>query len=221
MGDRAVPLLLVRNPKARRYILRLQPDGVARVTVPRGGTIDFALNFAQRHAHWVEKQLQKPKPPPLLPKTWAHGTEVLLRGLPTALELIDGHVKLGDLSFRHQGDLLNLRPLVEWHLRRVITSELEQRTFELAQLHNVPVKRVTVRDQRSRWGSCSPRGTVSLNWRLVQTPLFVRDYIILHELMHLREMNHSARYWKNVEQVCPDYLEAEKWLRKHAGLLRT
>jgi hypothetical protein len=77
-----------------------------------------------------------------------------------------------------------------------------------------------VRNQRSRWGSCSRRRTISLNWRLIQTPAFVRDYIILHELMHLREMNHSARFWRQVEIVCPDYRNAEHWLKQHSRMLR-
>ncbi len=101
-----------------------------------------------------------------------------------------------------------------------MVAELVPRTLELAQQHQLRVTRVTVRNQRSRWGSCSARGTISLNWRLIQTPLFVRDYIILHELMHLREMNHSARYWRCVEEVCPDYRTAEAWLKANHGLLR-
>jgi predicted metal-dependent hydrolase len=82
------------------------------------------------------------------------------------------------------------------------------------------VRRVTVRNQRSRWGSCSRRGTISLNWKLIQAPPFVRDYIILHELMHLRQMNHSARFWREVENVCPEYQVAGKWLKQNSGLLK-
>jgi predicted metal-dependent hydrolase len=98
--------------------------------------------------------------------------------------------------------------------------ELPARVAELAAQHGLTVKCVSVRNQRSRWGSCSARGVVSLNWRLVQTPEFVRDYIIVHELMHLREMNHSSRYWKLVYEAFPRTDEAEKWLKRHAGLLR-
>jgi predicted metal-dependent hydrolase len=97
--------------------------------------------------------------------------------------------------------------------------ELPARVLELAAPHHLPVQRVTVRNQRSRWGSCSRRGTISLNWRLVQTPLFVRDYLVLHELAHLREMNHSSRFWSEVERICPDFPEAERWLKQHSGLL--
>ena len=78
---------------------------------------------------------------------------------------------------------------------------------------------MTVRNQRARWGSCSATGGISLNWRLVQTPEAVRDYIIHHELMHLREMNHSARFWARVEEVCPGWRDAERWIRRNGSLV--
>jgi predicted metal-dependent hydrolase len=89
-----------------------------------------------------------------------------------------------------------------------------------AEQHGLSVKRVTVRNQKSRWGSCSRRGTISLNWRLIQAPGFVADYIILDELMHVRQMNHSRKFWHEVESVCPGFTEAEKWLKQHTSLLR-
>ena len=92
--------------------------------------------------------------------------------------------------------------------------------LEYAAVHQLPVRRITVRNQRSRWGSCSRRGTISLNWRLIQAPPFVRDYLILHELSHVREMNHSPRFWREVERVCPDYETAERWLKQHSALLK-
>ena len=111
----------------------------------------------------------------------------------------------------------DLRPAVEQHLRALARRELTVRAEALARQHGAPMRRVTVRNQKSRWGSCSVRGTVSLNWRLIQVPDTVRDYIILHELMHLRHLNHSARFWAEVEKVCPDYRAAEEWLKHHAA----
>jgi predicted metal-dependent hydrolase len=111
----------------------------------------------------------------------------------------------------------NLRPALEEHLRALARRELAERAEELARQHGAPMRRVMVRSQRSRWGSCSVRGTISLNWRLVQVPETVRDYIILHELTHLRHLNHSARFWAAVEKVCPDYRAAEAWLKRHSA----
>lgn len=109
---------------------------------------------------------------------------------------------------------LDYRKLVFAHLRRLAERELPPRTRELAGVHHIAINRVTVRAQRTRWGSCSARGTISLNWRLIQAPASVGDYLIIHELMHRREMNHSSRYWKLVEAAFPDYRRAEQWLKR-------
>jgi len=113
----------------------------------------------------------------------------------------------------------DLRPTLEAHFTRRAKIELPARAWEISALVRVEVRHVTVRNQRSRWGSCSAGGTISLNWRLVQTPDFVRDYIIHHELMHLREMNHSDRFWARVEEVCPGWREAERWIKRNGSLL--
>jgi predicted metal-dependent hydrolase len=222
-GTRPVRLCFVRNRRARRYILRLRPDGAARVTVPRGGSLAEAKRFVERNVPWLEQQVLRQATRPRGPATWPAGTEIFFRGERVRLE----HGANGEAGLVHVGTELvpvpdqtaDLRPAIERHLRRMATKELSRRVFELAVLHDLPVRRVTVRNQRSRWGSCSRRGTISLNWRLVQTPVFVRDYLVLHELAHLREMNHSRRFWNEVARLCPGFREAEKWLKQHSGLL--
>ena len=216
---RDVPIRFVSNPRARRYILRVQADGTARVTVPRGGTKRGAMDFAERQAGWVERQLQNP-PRHLQPEAWRPGTEILYRGQTVRLGWQAGEVRCADHCVRVESEGDDFRLPLEKYLSGVSAEELTARTFELAATHQLAVRRVTVRNQRSRWGSCSAKRTISLNWRLVQTPAFVRDYIILHELMHLREMNHSLRFWNLVKEVCPNYPEAEAWLKSHAELLR-
>ena len=91
--------------------------------------------------------------------------------------------------------------------------ELPARLLELAALHGLTVGRVSVRNQRWRWGSCSRGGHICLNWRLVDFPAWVRDYVMLHELMHLRRLDHSSRFWKLVAKACPEYQAARAWLR--------
>lgn len=217
-----VPLVLVRNLRARRYVLRVQADGSARVTVPRGGTLADARAFARRHAAWFERALARQRARPVPPRHWLAGHAVLFRGEACALELTpDGRaVRLGGELVRVPDPASDLRPFVERHLWRLAARELPPRVLAHAQAHGLAVRRVSVRNQRSRWGSCSRTGTISLNWRLVQTPDHVVDYIILHELMHLREMNHSARYWREVARVCPEYETAERWLKANSELLR-
>ena len=221
IGSRTVPLLLVRHPRARRYLLRLRPDGTARVTIPRGGNLSGARAFVERSRGWLEEQFQRLQSQPHLPAAWHAGTEILFRGKQVRLEASDaGRIHFGSENLVMADLVADLRPAVEKHLRDLAARELPLRVLDLAARHHLTVQRVTVRNQKSRWGSCSRRGAVSLNWRLVQMPESVRDYIIFHELAHLKQMNHSARFWREVEQLCPDYRAAEHWLKTHRRQLR-
>ena len=105
-------------------------------------------------------------------------------------------------------------------LRARARRELPPRLLELAALHGVTVSRVSVRNQRLRWGSCGRDGHICLNWRLVLMPESVRDYVLIHELMHVRRMDHSPAYWRLVENACPDYRVARNWLRQNGPGLR-
>ena len=223
IGTQTVPIQFARNRRARHYIIRVQPDGSVRATVPRVGSIKEARSFAERNLDWILKQIQKRHENPTRPTAWQHGTEILYRGEKFQLVVSPNHdrhlVQFGDqtLHVRHAD---NLRLPIERHLRKLATKELTARTLALARQHTLTVNRVTIRNQRSRWGSCSRRGTISLNWRLIQMPDAIRDYVILHELAHTREHNHSQRFWRLVEKLCPNYREAKLWIRQHRGLLR-
>lgn len=221
VNGREIPVALVRNRRARRYVLRLRADGLARLTVPRHGSAAEAWQFAQRQTAWLERQLHHFSLRPTRPKEWPAGAEIFFRGERVKIEADADAIRVGSERIPLADDVggADLRPVIENHLRALAGKELRARALELAALHELAVRGVTVRSQRSRWGSCSSGGVISLNWRLVQTPLFVRDYIILHELMHLRQMNHSAGFWREVEQACPDYRRAKLWLKENPGLL--
>lgn len=104
-------------------------------------------------------------------------------------------------------------------LRAAASTVLPARLRELAGTHGLNVSTVTVRNQRTLWGSCSRRGAISLNWRLMLMPADVRDYILIHELAHLKHANHSRRFWATVESMCPRYRDAHRWLRAHGATL--
>jgi predicted metal-dependent hydrolase len=108
------------------------------------------------------------------------------------------------------------RELRERATRERATRELPRRLLELAAQHGVAVTRVSVRNQRWRWGSCSPNGHICLNWRLVNMPDSVRDYVMIHELMHLKRMDHSPKFWKLVAAACPDFKAARALLRAYS-----
>ena len=172
-----IDFYFIRHRRARRYLLRVDPDGRVRVTIPRGGSRREADAFAARHIDWIARQRAKlPPSPPLSPD--------------------------------------ERRSYV-----RQAKRELPARLLELAARYGLTVARVTVRNQRSRWGSCGRDGHITLNWRLVRMPAWVRDYVIVHELMHLRRMDHSPAYWQHVAAACPQYADARAWLRAHGRTL--
>ena len=211
-------VVLIRNRRARRYILRVLQDGTVRVTMPRWGARRDALDFVERSRSWIEQQRQARDREAARDRLWLPGTHVLVDGRPARLDVnaIPGGtlVMVGDVCVSRRTGMPtpDLRPLVEGWLRGRARCELPAALMALAGQHGVTVTRVSIRNQRSRWGACSPRGTITLNWRLVQVPFFVREYVMLHELMHRRELNHSRRFWRHVAQVCPRYREAREWL---------
>ena len=105
-------------------------------------------------------------------------------------------------------------------LRARARADLPVRLRELAATHGLRVVQVSIRNQRTRWGSCSRDGRVCLNWRLVAMPDWVRDYVMIHELMHLKRLDHSPAYWRLVAAACPRFREARQWLRLHGPELR-
>jgi predicted metal-dependent hydrolase len=218
-------IVFKRSATARNYRLSLSRDGVAVATIPTRGSLREAERFVQMNHEWLERARERQRRRPRAAPVWTIGTQVLWRGSfeqirPAALGEKPS-VCLGADVFRVPRLEGDLRPLLEARIIRLAKVELPARAWELAAQTRMNVTRVSVRDQRSRWGSCTAAGAISLNWRLVLTPESVRDYIICHELMHLREMNHSARFWACVEEVFPEWREAEAWIKRnggHAGL---
>jgi predicted metal-dependent hydrolase len=208
---------LVRRPRARRYLLRLQPDGTARLVIPRRGSRAEALRFLERNEAWLLERFRHWQARVSTRRAWIDGVTFLFRGVDVMLR-VESQPGGVQLRFADQALLASqagdYREVIAAHLREIAERELPLRTRELAQHHGITIQRVTVRAQKTRWGSCSARGTISLNWRLVQAPPLVSDYLIVHELMHRREMNHSARYWNLVANAFPEYRTAEKWLKQ-------
>jgi len=205
----------VRVRRARRYILRVRPDGTLRVTVPRGGSRREAEAFVRRHAQWIARERRRVRADHA-PVEWHAGSQILYRGSPTTITVdADGGgfiIGYGDRRVRVEA-LTDIRAVVECDLRDLARAELIPRLHALAGGLGLTVGRVSIRNQRSRWGSCAHNGNIALNLRLVQMPEIVRDYVLVHELMHIRQQNHGPRFWKLVAAAFPEYRECERWLR--------
>jgi len=206
----------VRINRARRYIIRVRPDGSLRVTIPRGGSHRHAQVFLEEQRKWTEGERLRVLAQHA-PAKWSEGDTILLRGRPVRLSVVRENaatwLDIDGERLRLRNVPGDLRPAAEECLTRIARRELIPRLNELAQVHGLTVGRITIRNQRSRWGSCARSGAVALNFRLVQTPDEVRDYVLIHELMHVKQQNHSRRFWRLVEAACPEFRAAERWLR--------
>jgi predicted metal-dependent hydrolase len=207
----------VRVRRARRYILRVRPDGTLRVTVPRGGSCAAGQEFAEKHREWVERERARIRAE-RTSERWVPGAAILFRGERAVISAEPGVggrtlVTYGDRRVAVDAGVLDFRAAIEADLRALARVELVARLHELAAPHDLAVGRVSIRSQQSRWGSCSRAGAVALNYRLVQMPPAVADYVLLHELMHLKQQNHSRRFWRLVQNVCPAFRDAERWLK--------
>ena len=216
-GDLVLPVHMIRVRRARRYILRVRQDGSLRVTLPRGGSRVEAIEFAKRHLAWALRERARQLSAPQVPGAWTAGTQILVDGEPVtiACQTIGSQIvcTAGDVRVGIALGTRDLRPAFEAAFVRRARRDLPPRLLQFAAEHGLIVTRVSIRNQRSRWGSCSRSGAIALNFRLVQMPPRVRDYILLHELMHLRQPNHSRRFWSLVASVCPAFRDAERWLK--------
>jgi predicted metal-dependent hydrolase len=217
---------LQRHRQARRYTLRVQSATREVVlTMPPRGSIRDARAFAQKHGAWIAARLMGlPAPAP-----FRHGTVVPLRGEPHRIEHRPNErgtvwIELGDDGSRAlcvAGEAPHIGRRLRDHLKREAKRELEASSRRAADALGVKIKRVSIRDQSSRWGSCSTTGVLSYSWRLILAPPFVLEYLAAHEVAHLVEMNHSRAFWRVVARIYPNMARAKTWLDAHGADLHS
>ncbi len=221
--DQAVyEVRLRRHRRARRYTLRVHTASRDVVlTMPLRGSVREARSFALKHGAWIAARLAR------LPGVAPFGDGMILplRGEPHRIahrpkERGTVWIEMGSdgeqlLCVAGQAPHIGRR--VGDYLKREAKRELEVASRRAAEKLDVTIKRVSVRDQASRWGSCSSSGVLSYSWRLIMAPPIVLEYLAVHEVAHLREMNHSARFWRLVNAHCPDAARAKAWLDAHGS----
>ena len=214
------PVRLRRHQRARRYTLRIHSTTREVVlTMPPRGSLKQAREFAQKHGAWIAARLKRlPEAAP-----FAHGTVLPLRGVAHRIEhrraargtvWIETGESIEPLLCV-AGQAPHLRRRLRDFLKREAKRDLEAASARAASALGVSIKRVSIRDQSSRWGSCSTTGVLSYSWRLILAPPFVLDYLAAHEVAHLIEMNHSRGFWRLVERICPHMTRAKSWLDAH------
>lgn len=208
------------NPRARRMIVKVNPaTGEVVVTAPTRRGLAHALDFARGEKAWIAGQLAKvPGPVTLVP-----GAVVPFRGKPHEIRAAargPAPVWREDGVIWVRGARAHASRRVLDFLKREARTLFEAKALEYAaQLDRRP-SRITVRDTASRWGSCSQARALSFSWRLILAPDFVLDYVVAHEVAHLREMNHSARFWAHVRTIVPELDAPQDWLKSHGRELQ-
>lgn len=215
------PVAWRRSARARRVSLRIDPrSGQVVITLPPRTGRPAGLALLTNHADWVSARLAR------LPETmpFAPGATVKLAGQPIVIRHMPGGrggawLDGSELQVAGAAEFVGRR--VTDFLRREAARRLGAIALAKAEAGALRVRRLTIKDTRSRWGSCTADGTLMFNWRLVMAPAFVQDYVVAHEVAHLRHMNHGPKFWALVEELTPHRLAALRWLETGgAGLMR-
>jgi predicted metal-dependent hydrolase len=217
LSGRNVALALRPSRRAKRIILRIDPVGTVTLVVPRRTSKDEAVAFARSKAEWLNDRLAAlPEPVP-----FRDGAELPLLGRTHRIrhDPFAHGVRLGRGEIVVAGEGGHLPRRVVDFLRREARRECAERARRFARRLGQQVGRISVRDPKSRWGSCSHKGHLSFSWRLILAPEWVLDYVIAHEVAHLVEMNHGPRFWRLVDRLYPDSVRPRDWLRRHGTRL--
>ncbi|TKT82763.1 M48 family metallopeptidase [Aquamicrobium sp. LC103] len=224
VADRALPLRIVENDRAKRLTLRIDAGGRGlRVTVPPGLANGEVDRFLERHRGWLETRLAKvPDRPQVRP-----GIRIPLRGIPHLIVHepgTRGTVSLGEVDGKPalivHGDRRHLPRRIADFLKREARQEIEALVAKHTAAIGRRAKAVRFKDTSSRWGSCTSDGALSFSWRIMMAPRPVIDYLVAHEVAHLREMNHGPGFWKLCKELCPDTERCKAWLKRNGGALQ-
>jgi predicted metal-dependent hydrolase len=223
VAGRPMLLTIRQNERATRITLRIEPGGRAlKMTIPRGLALREINAFLDRHQGWLLTKLSKFSNETGL----SDGGEIALRGVAHRIRHTGGLRGLTEAVERDGVAMLSVSGLPEHVGRRIATflkKEARKDLERLVALHagtiRASVSSISMKDTRSRWGSCSSTGNLSFSWRIVMAPPMVIDYLAAHEVAHLREMNHGPRFWALCRKLCPHMKEAKAWLKRHGSHL--
>ncbi|KEO60220.1 M48 family metallopeptidase [Thioclava indica] len=210
-------LVLRRSARARRFSLRVsRADGRVALTIPKGASEREALAFARSQAEWLRRTLGGIAPARVLrfgETVPFEGRELLLEPATLRAPRLEGDRLLAP----NDPEKLGLR--IETFFKHAARLRLHQASADYAAMLDRPIARITLRDTRSRWGSCSHTGALSYSWRLIMAPPDVLDYVAAHEVAHLVEMNHSSAFWAQVARLRPSFKAERAWLKREGSRL--
>jgi hypothetical protein len=213
-----LPIIIRKHPRSQRMVIRYQPlQHSVGLTLPRYVSIRQGLHFVEEKRAWLEQQIRENvRQIPLI-----HGQAIPMFGREYTIHHTGGRgvvaLKGDNILVPGEPEFLNRR-LREW-LKRQTAAEINRIATIKAKTINKKYKKIIMRDTTSRWGSCSHDGNLSFSWRLVFAPFEVLEYVVSHEIAHLKHHNHSQAFWKVVELLYPDHETTQKWLRTKGTIL--
>lgn len=207
------------SKRAKRLSLRLDPkERVIHLVCPQGCSENKAIRFAQEHMAWIETQMGT-LPPPVY---FTHGQNIPVFGKDRKIfihydpERKSTKINLHADQLEVQTNKEDPTPRITRFLKQEVKQELERLSFKKAEQLGKTVKAVHVRDTKSRWGSCAPDGDINYSWRIIFAPYKALDYLVAHEVAHLKYLDHSKAFWACCESVSDDYEFGKYWIRNHA-----
>lgn len=213
-------LVIKRSPRARRMALRLDPkERVFHLVLPPGVPIKKAKEFAREHKEWMLEQLMElPEPVPFV-----HGAVIPVFGKNRTLSIHKKKsFKTTDfiLKYNELIVLTNLddpTPRIRRYLMKLAKEEISRLAHKKAGDVRKKIASIHVRDTKSRWGSCSEDGNLSFSWRLIFAPYEALDYVVAHEVAHLKHLDHSKNFWRVCRALSDDFLEGHYWMSHHGN----
>jgi predicted metal-dependent hydrolase len=223
VAGRLMPLTIKQHERATRITLRIEPGGRAlKMTIPSGLAQREVNDFLDRHQGWLLTKLAKFSTDTGL----QDGGTILFRGVSHRIQHTGSLRGLTEAIIVDGRPVLKVSGMPEHIGRRIATflkKEARAELERLARFHarsiKAPINSISMKDTRSRWGSCSAEGNLSFSWRIVMAPPAVVDYLAAHEVAHLKEMNHGPHFWALCKKLCPDMETSKAWLKRHGSLL--
>lgn len=219
IDGRTIPYAIRESRRARRPSLSISPSTGLVLTLPLAHPPQQVEPFLQRSRRWILRWTERfANAAAAMSTRWPYGDTLLFRGEEHLVRVAAGvssvvrtEDNVLEVHMRRPGLEGARRLLKRWYVAEAHAA-LTSRTAALSQALGITWSRLRIRDLRRLWGSCSPSGSLSLNYRLIMAPDEVMDYVIIHELMHRRELNHSKRFWARVAEACPHYRQSLQWL---------
>ncbi len=216
---------LQRHRRSQNIRIKIEANAQVVVVAPHDCPLHFINMFVEKNEDWITRNIAKIQQHSALRDT--HPNEVMIFG-----QIYQKHITFSSsfpigVHIQEKNMIINpvtnsdssIQKLIDQFLKNTATKYIVPRTHQLANTMNIHFRDITLKNQKTRWGSCSSQGNLNFNWRLVHSPPEVIDYVIIHELAHRKEMNHSPKFWQIVAQFDPEHMKHRGWLKRHGMAL--